>query len=324
MKAEKYINDDGLRKSYPFVLGYWDQSSEKLALGTLLIFLVECQMLTLLCNADAIDIALNAESYNEANVPEGSFRILSESDNTDPAISILRNIDSVRQIYLCGGGLGFKALTLNLNSTHLIWPLVKHNYDTTLHIQKLWKIIGRIQSLNFNQDIQYWANNLLRSHFENYPLIGLHLKRIIGYDGNDMISQADQSIWYEFLLEASLQYKIKFILLGDDPVNPNIKRLPNVAIAREIGADNFAKHLALLSKCSGFMGMMSSICNFVIFSDIPYAIFKNPSHHKNEMDIEIGKKNYYPFANQFQKVFRAYETKNLLLSQLKGMPFVKE
>ena len=322
LKAQQYINDE-LRKPYPFVLGYWDKSREKVTLGSLFIFLAECQILTQLCNADAIDIVLNAESHKAIDVPEDSFRILDDRDKIDPALSVLKNIDSVRQIYLCDGELGFQALSLNLNNTHLIWPLIKQNYDTTLHIQKLWKANGRIKGLNFQQDIQQWASKLIRSHYGSYPLVGLHLKKLIEYDGKDSVSQAKQLVWYEFLLEANLKYKIKFILLGDDFIDPSIKELPNVTVANEIGADNFAKHIALLSKCSGFMGMMSSICNLVIFTDIPYTIFKNPTHNKDEMDVEIGNKDHYPFATQFQKVLRVHETKNLLLSELMHMPFIK-
>jgi hypothetical protein len=57
---------------------------------------------------------------------------------------------------------------------------------------------------------------------------------------------------------------------------------------------------------------------------MPYAVFKNPTHHKEEMLDEIGKNDHYPFAHKFQKVLRTKETVNLLLAELDDMPFLKK
>ena len=130
-------------------------------------------------------------------------------------------------------------------------------------------------------------------------------------------------MWLEFLTVAASQFDIQFLLLGDDPISKDIQALPNTILARNIGADSFSKHLALLSECAGFMGMMSSICNTVVFSDVPYVVFKNPDHHRQQMLAEIGSVECYPFATLYQKVIREHETSARLLAELKLMPFAK-
>ena len=133
---------------------------------------------------------------------------------------------------------------------------------------------------------------------------------------------ANESVWYEFLTNAASQFDIQFLLLGDDPICGEIQALPHVTLARNIGADNFCKHLALLSECAGFMGMMSSIFNLALFSDLPYVVFKNPDHHRQEMILEIGINDHYPFATKYQKIIRENETSARLLEELRRMPFI--
>lgn len=317
-----------LRCSCPQVLGCWDKSLGGTTLGTLLIFLTECELVARLCNANSVDVAVDSASHGVQNILEGKFRLLDSNDGMDAALVVLGGIEIVKNIYVCGGNAGFQALASELTNTHLAWPLLGRTdlvtpYDTTLYVQALCQITGRFKPLKFHFILQEWAHKIMRDQFGQYPVVGLHLKQLIGYQGTDVISQADESVWCEFLSIVATQYKIKFLLLGDDPIGKCIQKLPNVALAREIGADNFAKHLALLSECAGFMGMMSAVCNLAIFSDIPYAIFKNPEHHKKEMLAEIGDKDFYPFATQFQRVLRIKETAALLLAELTRMPFTK-
>jgi hypothetical protein len=318
-----------LRTPYPHLLGWWDRSLAGTTLGTLVVFLAECGLITRLCNASSVDIAVNAATHGVKNILEGDFRLLDSNDTMDAALSVLDGIEIVKHIYLCDGNIGFQALSLELTNTHLTWPLVERiylakPYDTTLYVQKLWKETGRFESLKFHSYLREWASKTIRNQFGQYPVVGLHLKQMTGFEGTGSISLADELVWGEFLSVVAGQYRIKFLLLGDDPVGKNIKQLPNIILAREIGADSFTKHLALLAECAGFMGMMSSVCNFALFSDIPYAIFKNPEHHKNEMLEELAGQNNYLFATQFQRVLRVKETPALLLAELARMPFAKE
>jgi hypothetical protein len=180
-----------------------------------------------------------------------------------------------------------------------------------------------LETARLDPQLRNWARATLRLFFNGAPIVGLHLKQVTGYLGDSPISLANESVWFEFLSEAAEKFEIKFLLLGSDPVSKNIQILPNVCLAQEIGADSFGKHLALLSECNCFMGMMSAICNLALFSDLPYCIFKNPDHHRLEMLAEIGSGDRYPFATPFQKVIRENETPERLLSELVSMPFAK-
>ena len=54
--------------------------------------------------------------------------------------------------------------------------------------------------------------------------------------------------------------------------------------------------------------MSSGPANVAIYSRSPYLIFKNPGHHKNKMDAELGKNDYFSFALECQKFFREKES----------------
>lgn len=284
--------------------------------------------MSLLSNSTTIDIAVNAESHGIVDLQDGVFRVLLGSDARDASLSILTGIENVGTIYLCGGVTGFLKLSDTLRNTHRSWPQesrfeVASTYDTTRYVQDLWSETGRFKPLRCQIALQNWACQAIRHQFGHGPVVAVHLKQTPNYQGADLISLANESVWMTFLIDVVHQFDIKFLLLGDDPVSENIRTLPNVSLARDIGADNFGKHLALLSVSAGFMGMMSSICNMALFSDIPYAIFKNPSHHRAEMLSEIGIDDHYSFATKFQRVIREHETSAGLYAEFVRMPFVK-
>tara|TARA_B110000967_G_scaffold181071_1_gene197889 strand:+ start:872 stop:1864 length:993 start_codon:yes stop_codon:yes gene_type:complete len=312
-----------LQTQYSNILGCWDRSLPKTNLGSLLIFLSECQLIIQSSNAKSVDIALNASSHQIENVLEGQYRILNRNDKLDPALTVLNGINIVKDIYICGGRPGIKALSLSVSKSYLIWPLNERSYDTTAYVKELYKLTEKLQPLKFKPNLKKWASETIHKYCNNTPVVGIHLKKIINRTGTDPISLANNYVWYKFLSITASRYDIKFIIIGDDPLDRNIKELPNIIVANEIGAKNFSQHLALLSECAGFMGMMSSICNLVLFSNTPYIIFKNPEHHKKEMEEEIGEKNHYSFSTKFQKVLRVNETVDLLLSEFEIMPFTK-
>ena len=323
VKSKIKLDKKLLQTGHSSILGCWDKSLPGTQLGTLLIFLAECQLVASTSKANNIDIALDASSHKIKNISEGQFRLLNNNDEIDAALTVFNGMDTIKKIYICGGRSGIQALSLSLKDTHLIWGLNKQTYDSTVYIQELYKLTGKLQPLKFKPELQVWAYKAIQEKHEKFPVVALHLKQLMDWKGTNPISLANNSAWYKFLSIAASRYNIKFIVLGDDPLDINIKNLPNVILANEMGAKTFVQHFALLSECVGFMGMMSSISNLALFSNMPYVVFKNPEHHKNEMDEEIGLKNYYTFATKFQKVLRVHETVDLLLSEFSAMPFIK-
>ena len=67
-----------------------------------------------------------------------------------------------------------------------------------------------------------------------------------------------------------------------------------------------------LQECDFFIGMSSLFCNFAIFSNKKYVIFKNPEHHCIEMERELGLGESFNFADDKQIFIRKNETVDLL------------
>ncbi len=308
---------DGNKK----LLAFWNKALPGTTLGTSLIFLAESNLISKIYGLDVMDIAIDARAHNIKNILEGEFRVLHSSDTRDAALSVFESLEKVNKIFLCGGHQGFKNLAREMDGSHLIWPKEgRVGYDTTIIVQELFKQVGVFEPLQFRPELIQWAKDALGDVSEGKPIVGLHLKSSFDNASVGEISLADQDAWYEFISKIAPKSNVKFILLGDDIIKNKIYNLPNVIQANKLGANNFAKHLALLSLCQGFMGMMSSLCNLVLFSEIPYTIFKNPGHHKDEMMAEIGLRDQYSFATEHQKIFRINETVEVLLKSFSSMP----
>ena len=326
-KAKVRMSIEALPRPFDHVLGWWDYSKPNTPLGTLLTFLAECELVAKLCHADSIDIVVDAQSHGIKDIELGKWRLLEVEECKDAALSVLAGINFGGVVYACGGTAGFKALSAKLARSHLIWPLIEPDnpparYDTTKYVTALWKEVGLPPHLTFRPKLREWADGVIARRFEGRPVVALHLKNI-PHQAATSISLANQSAWYDFVVAAEIIYNMGFLLVGDDPVDKRMREIRSVALGRNLGATTFGKHLALLGQCQGFMGMMSAPSNLAIFSDLPYAIFKNPDHHRAEMLLEIGVNSHYPFANGKQRILRVNETTQLLLSELARLMLVR-
>lgn len=306
------------------VIAAWDSSASGASLGTLIILLAECSLLCSICKADEFDIAVHGPSHGVTNLRPGEYRLLNENDKRDAALSLLENLQSLGRVFLCADLQAFDSLSSINSGVSLKWSFSgRADYDTTKYVNFFSAYLGFNANITFKPLVKNWVKRIFRNKFGNgRPTIGLHLKNISGADAAKNMSSAKQDVWQKFLLDATKKHRLNFVLLGDDSVSESIGSIANIYSAKEFGAINFGLQMAILSECSGFMGMMSSISNMAIFSTVPYAIFKNPEHHKNEMIAELGNGNSYSFANKYQKVIRAHETVNLLERELKDMPFM--
>lgn len=306
------------------VFAIWNKSAKGASLGTLLILIAECNLICSICRANKFDVAVHAPSHGIFDLRQGEFRALRDDDIRDGALSLLESVQGAGKIFLCADTLAFDSLSSRMPTSYFRWSFAgRLDYDSTKYVNFLSNYVGFNANITFKPSIKRWARKIYRSFLLNgYPTIGLHLKKVSGTDPAKVLSSAQQDVWCEFLLMATKKHKVNFLLLGDDPVITEIKFIPNIFSAQEAGAINFGLQMAILSECSGFMGMMSAICNMAIFSPMPYAIFKNPEHHKNEMIAELGYGNSYPFANIHQRIIRSHETINLLDIELERMPFI--
>jgi hypothetical protein len=65
--------------------------------------------------------------------------------------------------------------------------------------------------------------------------------------------------------------------------------------------------------------MASGPCAMAMFSAVPYVIYKNPSHHVQEMIEELGAADHFPFSLPCQKITRGYETSAMLLADFESL-----
>jgi hypothetical protein len=198
-------------------------------------------------------------------------------------------------------------------SGHELWPNPldissgQHVYDSTRRLQKHYTQFGSIPSLSVNDDLLERVAGRLGRHVGNKVTVAVHLKSNCHLPG---LSNAHLPSWKELFLFAQT-YPVQFVLIGDDLGNHQFRDVPNVSVARDF-SENIADDLAIIQLSDFFMGMMSGPANMALFGRKPYAIYKNPDHHKLEMLREIGSEDRYPFSSTCQRVFRTWDTSDSL------------
>ncbi len=192
-----------------------------------------------------------------------------------------------------------------------VWPswdqvvVRAHEIDTTLRIQQIYRSSGRLPRLIMKDAVRQEARRLLAEVAGMAQVIVVHLK-----NRPDLVRQsnAQHTVWRDFL---SRRNESHFVLIGHDPVPDEIAGLANVTVLAKI-TSGLEIHLACISEATGFLGMQSGPANFAIFSDTPYVLFKNPTHHTTEMVQEIGADDHYVFATPRQRIWRQWESVALL------------
>ncbi len=191
-----------------------------------------------------------------------------------------------------------------------IWPRrpEAHPYGSTLVVQQLYRHGLAPRPLRVKLEATARARMFLaRRAWPNVP-VALHLKNNPAEQG---CSNANFAAWREFLAGAGRRCAVTFVLVGSEPVDDAIRELPNTVVAADEGVD-LGRDLGLIEQSRFFMGMASGPCNFAIFNRKPYAIFKNPDHHAEAMQAELGSGDAFPFATAGQRLLRVFETPEIL------------
>jgi hypothetical protein len=211
-------------------------------------------------------------------------------------IALIRNIENVQSI----------TTYPSMRDVCLIgdvWPSTDelaastHDFDTTLRLQQTYAQNGVLPRIRVRREIRDDARRYMRSTSD--VALAIHFKNQPGAESNGIIN-----VWRDFI-EARVE--TRFFLIGSDPVPAEIGVLKNVKTVAVHTLD-LAFHIAVVNEADGFIGMQSGPSVFAILSDMPYVVFKNPTHHVTEMVREIGSNDCYTFAHSCQKVWREYET----------------
>jgi hypothetical protein len=305
------------------VIGIWDTNNSPLSLGGLLVLAEELKMQAMVHQAKSAAIGIvgdRAGSLFSGHLPQNGEPIVLLSRETcqgSALLLLLLDLENINVCYVCPALEEFQKYLQARPKRRIIWPqadeqhIISHKYSSTIFIQKFFAERGFIPHLSCNNDLLKWATGFTAKYVAPSLPVVVHLKnnpKLKGY------SNANFDSWYNFFLACDGQYDVKFILIGNEPIDPQITQLPNVLVARDFES-YLSRDLALIQTSYIFMGMSSGPCNMALFSAVPYAIFKNPDHDVEEITLELGANIRFPFAMPLQKFLRIFETPEGLMSE---------
>lgn len=194
------------------------------------------------------------------------------------------------------------------------WPYAQSRHDPFFSHGSFGRIRRLLGSTGSSLDLA-WSPALQASVIARLAdggarmWIAVHLKNVPSLPPEH--SNALQEEWLTFFRGHRHEAGLGFLLLGSDVVDPRILELPNVRSAQQAGW-SLAEQLAAPSLARGFLGMASGICQAAIFSRTPYVVFKNPGHHREQMQAELGEANAFPFALPRQELWREWDVHTTL------------
>ena len=285
------------------VVGVWDTSRASLNLGGMLILVAELSLLHRAAGSTGVSVAFVVS--NTMRTTELQARVSAMAEIADCCVPVGRvfvcsNIDDVKSLAEEEHG--------NLVSA---WPpanlLAGYRYESMDLLQEMCEVFRQFPVLEMQGAQLASAQDMLASKAFDRPLIAVHLKSISPL--TEGTSNADHVAWWRFF--DAVGVRAKFLLVGQDPIPNTISELPNVIVARSLGATS-VQQLALVRLSDAFMGMASGPCQMAIFGRKPYAIFKNPQHHREEMIKELRSPRGFGFSLPGQRLIRENETPELL------------
>ena len=308
-------------------VGIWDLTRSGGSLGTLLILLEELEIRRQLSRSDAVDVVIVGDAIQLINdapsertyAPDGF--LLPGVARLAPLIAVVRAMSGVTGCHVCSDARAVHHVRSLIGSNCVVWPDLellmggKHDYDSTRNIQDHFTRAGTIPHLSVGAALLAWAKNYLNEKAQEKLPVAVHLKNNPNVSGQ---SNANIDSWLVFMAACQCEFKVHFVLVGDDPADVRFRSLRNATIARDDGV-TLDRHLAIIQAAGLFVGMMSGPANMALFGTNPYLIFKNPDHHALEMAKELGEGDRYPFALSHQRVLRMWDTTENLSSVFEGV-----
>lgn len=303
------------------VVAVWDTSRGPVTLGGLLLLLQELAMLGQYVGATRGELCFLGVPEGEiAFPPEGWFELSEGTGPHHPLIELALSSAVPDACFLCRDREGLAALAASAEPA-LLWPdyscdvTAGYGYGTTLYVQRLYARMNRLPFLAWRGEGVAWADSLLKQRVWPRVPIASHLRNGPAIEGP---GKANLEAWETFFKAVANSYDVCFVLVGSDDLPPRFEALPNVVIANNHGGSP-ARDMALIHRSAAFMGTASGPCQAAMFGGKPYAIFKHPDHHADEMREELGDADRHSFAGEGQSFLRVLETPDLLMSAWEDM-----
>jgi hypothetical protein len=291
-------------------------------LGGLLIFAEELQIQRSIHHGESIEICFVGDRpsmFGPHHTGKGEpVEIVRAAESRYPGLlGAMENIEGIESCYLSETA---EVLLEHLRMKPLkyqFWPAVgedglnDYKCGSTVYAQGFFQENGHIPYLRCRTELAARAQKFLEQHVLPSMPVVVHLKNNPLETG---CSNANFEAWSDFFGVCESRYDVKFVLIGNEEVPSGISGLSNVILSKDFGSD-LSNDLALIQAGPVFMGMSSGPCVMKVFSDAPYVVYKNPDHHKEEMEAELGNGVRFSFATPFQKFLRVFETGPDLLSE---------
>lgn len=294
----------------------WDGDRTPFTFGGAIMLIEEGLALDHQNGTNALDVAIVGVP-GLAGDGTGEVLVIDDTQQVSSAIlQVLIGIKGCRRLIVASSESVFRNWLEAEDQEYFLWPgkigetRPDYQLGSGLFCAKIHAEGGRLPALTMADELNQWARQLLASQATDGPAITVHLKNNPNVNGE---SNADFESWYAFF--ASVQGQASFFLVGNEAIPAKIRALPHVSWVLDNGG-SAARDLALITLSDGFMGMASAFCQAAIFSDIPYVIFKNPDHHKEEMAQELQGRDYFSFSGPRQKIWMKHETENNLIQAL--------
>ncbi|MBI2901284.1 MAG: hypothetical protein HYY17_13960 [Planctomycetes bacterium] len=280
-------------------VGVWDLRRSRPGVGNTLIFVEALHL-----ESPAVDVAF----VGERSWVGGGIRTLLGGLE---GIEKLRWADSLEELKRRTGA-------------DRLWPDVSRldpqgridfDYDSLLYLQKRSDDGRSLPRLSVRREHRRRALALLRRWVLPARPVVVHLKNAGGGSGE---SDADFAAWTEFFDLFGGEPELKFVLIGNEPLPEGLLRKRNVTATRSWGC-GFLEDLACIQAAYAFMGMASGPAAMAMFNEAPYAIVKNPEHHPETMERELGTSDRFRFADPMQRILRIRESAPILRSELDRM-----
>lgn len=308
-------------------MGIWDLNVSPMSLGGLLILVEELKILCEVHQACEADLCVVVDGQGPViSIPswtDNRWAALTDSDSCKDAalLSVATGVEGIGTCFLAASMDELRHFMHHSGCSYVSWPplspegTIDHQYGYSLFVQEYYRKQGRIPLLRCKADPIRWAVRFLKTHVAPSVPVAVHLKnKLRGADQRPDWYNAIHDEWHAFFQAAYDRYDIRFVLVGDDAIPERIRALPNVIVAQDWGGE-LLRDLALIQTAFAFMGVASGPAQMAIFGEAPYVIYKNPEHHIELMNREMGSSDRFVFSQPFQKLLRQFETRESILHE---------
>lgn len=307
------------------LFGIWDLEIEKLSIGGGIIFIEELNIFAQLNGVQNFDICI---------VGDFSNHISPDMVETANAITFTKPEKCIKNICI-KMLLGFKnvsscklfktyhdlLLYLEKQGDFVCHPEMSsdgkvsfYDYSDTTVTQEYYTKTKQLHNLSLKTPFLKIAYQIMNTYASDAIPISIHLKNSEWRPGITDWYNAILKEWEAFFKKAESNPKVKFFLIGNDPLPDVFSKMQNVIITNNIGS-NLLIDLAIIQLSYAFLGVASGPCQMAIYNEMPYVIYKNPEGHQKRMQRELGDRNQFSFSSPYQKLLREHETGEGIFSE---------